>query len=108
MSANSHANGGLRLRDLVLPDFRDYAVKVQSAGTEVAEATRILGKFLRDVMKLNENSKNFRIFGPDETESNRLGALFEVTDKVFMQPTLPVEDRKSTRLNSSHRCISYA
>ena len=112
MSANSHANGGLRLRDLVLPDFRDYAVKVQRAGTEVAEATRILGKFLRDVMKLNENSKNFRIFGPDETESNRLGALFEVTDKVFMQPTLPVDEHVSPNgrvmeVLSEHLCQGW-
>jgi xylulose-5-phosphate/fructose-6-phosphate phosphoketolase len=112
MSANSHANGGLRLRDLVLPDFRDYAVKVQRPGTEVAEATRILGKFLRDVMKLNENSKNFRIFGPDETESNRLGALFEVTDKVFMQPTLPVDEHVSPNgrvmeVLSEHLCQGW-
>lgn len=112
MGANTHANGGLRLRDLILPDFRDYAVKVQKPGTELAEATRILGKFLRDVMKLNENSKNFRIFGPDETESNRLGALYEVTDKVFMQPSLPVDEHLSPNgrvmeVLSEHLCQGW-
>jgi xylulose-5-phosphate/fructose-6-phosphate phosphoketolase len=112
MGANSHANGGLLLRDLVMPDFRDYAVKVQKPGTEVAEATRILGKFLRDVMKLNANSKNFRVFGPDETESNRLGALYEVTDKVLMQPTLPVDEHSSPNgrvmeVLSEHLCQGW-
>jgi xylulose-5-phosphate/fructose-6-phosphate phosphoketolase len=67
MSANPHANGGLLLRDLVMPDFRKYAVKVKSPGTEFAESTRVLGGFLRDVMKLNLTAKNFRVFGPDET-----------------------------------------
>jgi xylulose-5-phosphate/fructose-6-phosphate phosphoketolase len=112
MGANSHANGGLLLRDLVMPDFRDYAVKVQKPGTEVAEATRILGKFLRDVMKLNANSKNFRVFGPDETESNRLGALYEVTDKVLMQPTLPTDEHSSPNgrvmeVLSEHLCQGW-
>jgi xylulose-5-phosphate/fructose-6-phosphate phosphoketolase len=74
----------LLLRDLVMPDFRDYAVKVPKPGTENAEATRVLGVFLRDVMKLNAEAKNFRVFGPDETASNRLDALFEVTDKLWM------------------------
>jgi xylulose-5-phosphate/fructose-6-phosphate phosphoketolase len=86
MGANPHANGGLLLRDLVMPDFRDYAVSVPKPGTENAEATRVLGVFLRDVMKLNADSKNFRVFGPDETASNRLDALFEVTDKLWMEP----------------------
>src|SRR6184192_97016 len=71
MSANPHANGGLLLRDLVMPDFRKYAVKVKSPGTEFAESTRVLGKFLRDVMKLNADAKNFRVVGPDENASNR-------------------------------------
>jgi xylulose-5-phosphate/fructose-6-phosphate phosphoketolase len=83
MGANPHANGGALLRDLNLPDFRDYAVDVPSPGDVTAEATRITGAFLRDVMKLNLARRNFRIFGPDETESNRLGAMFEVTDRVF-------------------------
>ena len=77
MGANPHANGGILLRDLVMPDFRDYAVSVPKPGTENAEATRVLGGFLRDVMKLNAGSKNFRVFGPDETASNRLDALYE-------------------------------
>ena len=77
MGANPHANGGLLLRDLNMPDFRDYAVKISKPGTELAEATRVLGTLLRDVMKLNEDASNFRVFGPDETASNRLDALYE-------------------------------
>ena len=83
MGANPHANGGLLLRDLKLPDFRDYAVDVASPGTVTAESTRVTGSFLRDVLKLNAETRNFRVFGPDETASNRLGAVFEVTDRVF-------------------------
>jgi xylulose-5-phosphate/fructose-6-phosphate phosphoketolase len=82
MSANPHANGGVLLKDLVLPDFRTYAVHVQQPGAHDAEATRILGQMLRDVMRLNDAAKNFRVVGPDETSSNRLDALFEVTDRV--------------------------
>jgi len=112
MGANSHANGGLLLRDLVLPDFGDYAVKVEKPGVVVAEATRVLGKFLRDVMKLNAGSKNFRVFGPDETESNRLGALFEVTDKVQIQPALPDDEHLSPNgrvmeVLSEHLCQGW-
>src|SRR6266566_4873282 len=76
MGANPHANGGLLLRDLVMPDFRNYAVSVAKPGTQNAEATRVLGGFLRDVMKLNAESKNFRVFGPDETASNRLEPIY--------------------------------
>src|SRR5207247_9917890 len=76
MSANPHANGGVLLRDLVLPDFRDYAVDVPKPGTTFSEATRVLGGFLRDVTARNPD--NFRLFGPDETASNRLAAVFEV------------------------------
>ncbi len=83
MGANPHVNGGLLLRDLKLPDFREYAVDVSSPGTVTAESTRLTGTFLRDVMKLNAVARNFRVFGPDETASNRLGALFEVTDRAF-------------------------
>jgi len=83
MGANPHANGGILLRPLRLPDFQDYAVQVEKPGTTFAESTRVLGNFLRDVIKLNARQGNFRIFGPDETASNRLGAVFEVTDKVF-------------------------
>ncbi len=83
MGANPHANGGVLLKDLRLPDFRDYAVDVPRPGHATGEATRVLGEFLRDVMRRNLDHSNFRVFGPDETASNRLGALFEVTDKVF-------------------------
>ncbi len=79
MSANPHANGGELLRDLVLPDFRDYAVDVPAPATTFSEATRVLGAFLRDVISANPD--NFRLFGPDETASNRLSSVFEVTTR---------------------------
>ncbi|MCA1693940.1 MAG: phosphoketolase family protein, partial [Actinobacteria bacterium] len=82
MGANPHANGGLLLRDLVMPDFRRYAVEVKSPGATEGEATRVLGAMLRDVMKLNDDVQNFRVVGPDETSSNRLDALFEVTARM--------------------------
>lgn len=84
MGANLHANGGLLLKSLNMPDFREYAVEVPKPGKVIAEATRILGRFLRDVMKRNKEARNFRVFGPDETASNRLDALFEVTDRTWM------------------------
>lgn len=87
MGANPHANGGLLLHDLRLPDFRDYAVEVPAPGAVEAEATRVLGQFLRDVMTANAQSRNFRLFGPDETSSNRLDAVFEVTDRQWMAET---------------------
>ncbi len=83
MSANLHANGGALLKDLMLPDFRKYAVNIKHPGSYEAEATRIMGFFLRDVIKLNESNQNFRVMGPDETASNRLNAIFEVTNRVF-------------------------
>ena len=89
MGANPIANGGLLLRDLRMPDFRAYAVEVIEPGVVFAEATRVMGKLLRDVMKLNLEAKNFRVFGPDETSSNRLDALFEVTDKTWLADTAP-------------------
>ncbi len=112
MGANPHANGGLLLRDLVMPDFRKYAVAVAKPGTGNAEATRVLGTFLRDVMKLNVDSKNFRVFGPDETASNRLDALYEVTDKLWMEPILPVDEHLSQRgrvveMLSEHMCQGW-
>ncbi|MDZ7723189.1 MAG: phosphoketolase family protein [candidate division KSB1 bacterium] len=82
MGANPHTNGGLLLKDLKLPDFRDYAVDFEKPGTTTAEATKVLGAFLRDVVKNNETERNFRVMGPDETASNRLSALFEVTNRV--------------------------
>src|SRR6266853_1933088 len=112
MGANPHANGGLLLRDLVMPDFRNYAVSVSKPGTQNAEATRVLGGFLRDVMKLNADSNNFRVFGPDETASNRLEALYEVTDKLWMEPALPVDEHLSHRgrvleMLSEHMCQGW-
>ena len=84
MGANPHANGGILLRDLRLPEFRDYAIEVPRPGNIMNEDARTLGKFLRDVIKLNAEQRNFRIFGPDETASNRLAAVFEVTNKQWM------------------------
>ena len=112
MGANPHANGGLLLKDLVMPDFREYAVKVTKPGTEMAEATRVLGNLLRDVMKRNTDSKSFRVFGPDETASNRLDALYEVTDKVFMGPVLPTDEHLSKdgrvmEVLSEHMCQGW-
>lgn len=89
MGCNPHANGGGLLRELRLPDFRDHAVTVPSPGGAMAEATRVMGGFLRDTMRLNEGARNFRVVGPDETASNRLGALFEVTARAWMAHTLP-------------------
>jgi xylulose-5-phosphate/fructose-6-phosphate phosphoketolase len=91
MGMNPHANGGLLLKELKLPDFREYAVKVEKPGTVIQESTRILGRFLRDVMKLNADNRNFRIMGPDETESNRLGAVFEATDRILEAEILPTD-----------------
>src|SRR6202023_3816223 len=89
MSANPHANGGLLRRDLVMPDFTDYAVAVTHPGRVEGEATRIMGAFLRDIMKQNGN---FRLFGPDETASNRLSAVFETTERAWMAETMPDDD----------------
>jgi xylulose-5-phosphate/fructose-6-phosphate phosphoketolase len=112
MSANPHANGGLLLRDLVMPDFRECAVEVKKPGTEHVESTRVLGHFLRDVMKLNTEAKNFRVFGPDETASNRLEALYQVTDKKWMEPILPVDEHLShdgrvIEMLSEHMCQGW-
>jgi xylulose-5-phosphate/fructose-6-phosphate phosphoketolase len=92
MGANPHANGGLLRRDLELPDFEDYAVTVVRPGATTGEATRVLGRFLRDVMAANAPDRNFRVFGPDETASNRLDALFEVTGRTWMGETRPDDD----------------
>jgi xylulose-5-phosphate/fructose-6-phosphate phosphoketolase len=91
MSDNPHANGGLLLRDLRMPEFADYALKVDEPGRVIGEATKVTAKFLRDVMKLNLQSRNFRIFGPDETKSNRLDAVFEVTDRTWAAERLPYD-----------------
>ncbi|MDM9383656.1 phosphoketolase family protein [Chlorogloeopsis sp. ULAP01] len=95
MGDNPHANGGILLRDLKIPDFRDYAIDVPKPGTNIAEATKVMGKFLRDVMRENLQSQNFRIFGPDETESNRLGAALEATDRAWVAEILPEDEHLS-------------
>jgi xylulose-5-phosphate/fructose-6-phosphate phosphoketolase len=112
MGANPHANGGLLLKDLKMPDFRDYAIDVPVPGKVVGEATRVMGCFLRDVMKLNSDAKNFRIFGPDETASNRLGALFEITDRTWMDDTIAEDDHLSPdgrvmEILSEHTCQGW-
>jgi xylulose-5-phosphate/fructose-6-phosphate phosphoketolase len=112
MGANPHANGGILLKGLVMPDFREYAVKVSKPGKSIAEATRVLGTLLRDVMKLNVGSKNFRVFGPDETASNRLDALYEATNKVTMQPIEPTDEHLSRdgrvmEVLSEHMCQGW-
>ena len=112
MGANPHANGGLLLRDLRLPDFRRYALDVAAPGAEVGEATRVLGHYLRDVMRENETSQNFRVFGPDETASNRLDAIFEATGKAFTEPALDEDEHVSPdgrvmEVLSEHLCQGW-
>ena len=95
MGANPHANGGLLRKELHTPDFRHYAVDVTEPGAIEAQSTKILGEYLRDVLKLNEPEKNFRVFGPDETASNRLSAVFDASDRVWMAETLDIDDHLS-------------
>ncbi len=110
MSANPHANGGLLLHDLRLPDFRGYAVKVPKPGAVNGEATRVQGQFIRDVMKLN--LKNFRVFSPDETASNRWGALFEVTNRCSTAEIIAIDDHvapdgRVMEMLSEHQCEGW-
>ena len=112
MGANPHANGGVLLKDLKMPDFRNYAVEVPKPGHVVAEPTRVMGRFFRDVMKLNMDNRNFRVFGPDETASNRLDALFEVTDRTWMGETNQEDDHLSPdgrvmEILSEHTCQGW-
>ena len=112
MGANPHANGGLLLKNLRMPEFRDYAVSVERPGTTRAEATRVMGAFLRDLMKANLATRNFRVFGPDETASNRLGALFEVTARTWVAETLPEDDHlapdgRVMEILSEHTCQGW-
>ena len=112
MSDNPHANGGILLKELSMPDFREYAVKVPRPGRVTGEATRVMGRFLRDVMKRNMKRGNFRVFGPDEIASNRLGALFEVTDRAWMEGTIPGDDHLSPdgrvmEILSEHTCQGW-
>jgi len=110
MSANPHANGGVLLRDLVLPDFRDYAVEVPKPAITFSEATRVLGSFLRDVIA--RNGETFRLFGPDETASNRLADAFAATDKAWVAETKPVDEHLSPdgrvlEILSEHLCQGW-
>lgn len=110
MSANPHANGGMLLHDLRMPDFRTYAVDVTRAGAVEAEATRVQGQFLRDVLKWNPT--NFRLFGPDETTSNRWNAVFEVTNRCSTADILPIDDHLASdgrvmEVLSEHMCQGW-
>ncbi len=112
MGANPHTNGGPVLRDLRVPDFRGYAVQVPKPGAATAEATRVLGSFLRDVMRLNLGQGNFRVFGADENGSNRLGAIYEVTGKTWLAETLPEDedlalDGRVMEFLSEHTCQGW-
>ena len=112
MGANPRANGGLLLQDLRLPDFRDYAVAVPQPGSITAESTRPLGQMLRDVMKANTDATNFRVFGPDETSSNRLDALFEATNRTLDATILPNDDHvapdgRVMEVLSEHLCQGW-
>ena len=112
MSANPHANGGLLLRDLRLPDFRDYAVDVPRPGAVDAEASRVQGEFIRDVIKLNCDCDNFRVFSPDETASNRWTPSFEVTNRCSTAEIIPIDDHVAAdgrvmEMLSEHQCQGW-
>jgi xylulose-5-phosphate/fructose-6-phosphate phosphoketolase len=112
MSANPHANGGVLLKDLRMPDFHRYAVSVPSPGAVRAESTRVMGKFLRDVMKLNLGSKNFRLFSPDENNSNRWQDVLEVTNRAWMADIYPYDDHlapdgRVMEVLSEHQCQGW-
>ncbi|MFY9656279.1 MAG: phosphoketolase family protein [Methylocystis sp.] len=112
MSANPHTNGGALLRDLKLPDFREYAVAVASPGAATAEATREMGKFLRDVMKCNLEARNFRLFSPDENNSNRWQDVLDVTNRSWVAETLPWDnhlapDGRVMEMLSEHQCQGW-
>jgi xylulose-5-phosphate/fructose-6-phosphate phosphoketolase len=112
MGANPHANGGLLLKDLEMPDFRRYAVDVPKPGAVTGEATRVLGGLLRDVMKMNEGARNFRVVGPDETASNRLDALFEATGREWMAAVEPNDEHETPdgrvmEVLSEHMCQGW-
>jgi len=112
MGMNPHANGGTLLRDLRLPDFREYAVDVPEPGRTHAESTRILGGWIRDVMRFNEEQRNFRLIAPDEATSNRLGAVFEVTNRAWLGEHLPGStdlgpDGRVMEILSEHTCQGW-
>jgi xylulose-5-phosphate/fructose-6-phosphate phosphoketolase len=112
MSASPHANGGHLLRALRLPEFRDYGIEVEQPGASSGEATRVLGRFLRDVMRLNENERNFRVFSPDENNSNRLAAILAATARTWSAETLPGDDSlardgRLMEVLSEHTCQGW-
>jgi xylulose-5-phosphate/fructose-6-phosphate phosphoketolase len=112
MSANPHTNGGLLMRPLRMPDYADYAVKVPSPGAVDGESTRVMGAFLRDVMQANADSRNFRVFAPDENNSNRLDALLEVTNRAWDAETIPEDDHLASdgrvmEILSEHTCQGW-
>ncbi len=112
IGANPHANGGALMRQLRMPSYRDYAVDCPTPGASIAEATKVLGDFLRDIMRLNLEAKNFRVFAPDELASNRLSALFEVTDRTWTLDTIPEDDHlaldgRVMEILSEHTCQGW-
>lgn len=112
MGANPHANGGILRNELRVPDIRDYAIPVEKRGALMIQTTEILGRYLRDILKLNRTDANFRIFGPDETESNRLGAVFDATSRVWMQEIKPYDvhlsrDGRVMEVLSEHLCQGW-
>lgn len=112
MSSNLSANGGQLLKELILPDFMEYAIQVKEPGKENSEATRNLGKYLRDIFRLNEINRNFRLFCPDETTSNRLESVFEVTNRCFMEKIIPKDEHLSQdgrvmEVLSEHLCEGW-
>jgi xylulose-5-phosphate/fructose-6-phosphate phosphoketolase len=112
MSANPHTNGGALLKELRLPDFRDYAVKISSPGSVNAEATLVMGKFLRDIVKMNLESRNFRLFSPDENNSNRWQDVLDVTNRVWMADRYSYDDHlapdgRVMEMLSEHQCQGW-
>src|SRR5258706_8390475 len=112
MSANPHTNGGLLLKDLRLPDFRDYAVEVRAPGAVDSESTRQMGKFLRDVMKLNMPARNFRLFSPDESNSNRWQDVLKVTNRAWAAGAFDLDDHlahdgRVMEMLSEHQCQGW-
>jgi xylulose-5-phosphate/fructose-6-phosphate phosphoketolase len=112
MSSNPHANGGLLMKPLQMPEYRDYAVLVTQPGSTDSEATQILAGFLRDILRANENAANFRIFGPDETVSNRLAPVLEATDRTWNAETIPEDDHlapggRVMEILSEHTCQGW-
>jgi xylulose-5-phosphate/fructose-6-phosphate phosphoketolase len=112
MSANPHANGRLLMRELVLPDIADYAIKIENPGAQDAEATSVMAEFLRDLVRESEAQRNFRLFGPDETASNRLSHVFEATDRAWVAQTVPYDDHlaptgRVMEILSEHTCQGW-